>query len=150
MHIFFLVIILFSKTKIYFYVTNNTVYYNIILTKTAAPQNEVARSYHIVRGLYCLAVVSGTTMVSFVSQVLPSFTCLHAVFLRFKERWSLQSIYASLQPHIPTVIKHHVTIVPRDQFKLPLVSDILTGLAILKIFQVLPYISPVLPIDSKL
>ena len=34
----------------------------ILLTKIAAPQNEVALSYHRVRGLYFLAVVFVTTI----------------------------------------------------------------------------------------
>ena len=35
----------------------------ILLTKTTAAQNEVARSYHKVRGLYFLAVVFATSVV---------------------------------------------------------------------------------------
>ena len=35
----------------------------ILLTKTTAAQNEVALSYHRVRGLYFLAVVFATTVI---------------------------------------------------------------------------------------
>ena len=43
---------------------NNRKHLNIIvLTKTTAAQNEVALSYHRVRGLYFLAVVFGATIV---------------------------------------------------------------------------------------
>ena len=38
--------------------------YTILLTKTAAAQNEVALSYHKVRGLYFLAVVFAATIYS--------------------------------------------------------------------------------------
>ena len=36
---------------------------NILLTKITAVQNEVALSYHIVRGIYFLAVISAATLV---------------------------------------------------------------------------------------
>ena len=45
----------------------------ILLTKTTAAQNEGALSYRGVRGLYFLAVVFATTILSLVSISLPSF-----------------------------------------------------------------------------
>ena len=39
---------------------------NIPLTKTTAEQNEVALSYHRMRGLYFLAVIFVTTILTFV------------------------------------------------------------------------------------
>ena len=40
---------------------------NILLTKTTAAQNEVALSYHSVRGLYFLAVVFVATIVILIT-----------------------------------------------------------------------------------
>ena len=47
-------------------------YYNILLTRTTAAQNVVALSYHIMRGLYFLAVVFVTSIVAmhFITPVL--------------------------------------------------------------------------------
>ena len=43
--------------------------YKILLTKTTAVENEVALSYHRMRGLYFLAVVFASTIESIVSTV---------------------------------------------------------------------------------
>ena len=41
----------------------------MLFTKTTAAQNEVALSYHSVRGLYVLAVVFAATIATFLLQL---------------------------------------------------------------------------------
>ena len=38
---------------------------NILLTKTTAPENEVALTYHRVRGLYFQTVIFAATMITY-------------------------------------------------------------------------------------
>ena len=49
----------------------------ILLTKTTAPKNEVALSYHSVRGLYFLAVVFATTIYHCVGHDAGSLSSPH-------------------------------------------------------------------------
>ena len=46
----------------------------ILLTKTTAPQNEVALGYHTVRGLYFLAVVFTTSILDSMKIFLIAYT----------------------------------------------------------------------------
>ena len=55
------------------YVPSNVSDAFILPTKTTAAQNEVALSYHNVRGLYFLAVVFTVTVVMLVASFNPNF-----------------------------------------------------------------------------
>ena len=46
-----------------YYIRLKRITHNILPTKTTAAQNEVALSYHKVRGLYFLAVIFAATMI---------------------------------------------------------------------------------------